>query len=398
MDGLNAAITGAIADAREGGIVDEAVPGDIGDGEEVSGEADESTAIDTEAVVVDEAAKAVEEAVTTTTTTEAKTEEEKAAEKAAAEKLEEEVPAKDARGRENKIPYSRHVKITENAVKKAFAPIAAAFGGKPEDFKPEAVVARLTKATEMEGQLAADAGIKNLLNTNPDMFIHRLAQAHPGYRKFAAILDGGTPDKTQQKTTVVADAGAGEEPQPDIEFKDEKGNVTGTTYSLTGMKKRDAWRDAQLRTSILTELKPLRDAHDNAAAAAANEAAMAPVIQAQIQEAATWKDWAAVAKEVEAVLVADGTQAQQTGKYGHTLRSAYLQVMNARLEKAAGEATTKAETAAAEARKKAIEEMKKRPASTSAKTTDGKGEEGSGPRSLIDVIKGEVAKVKGVRT
>ncbi len=384
---LEDAISGAISDAREEGIVDDPTPGESGDGEEVAPDAGEETpdAGEGEAVVEGEA-KPVEGDVKPEAKVEVKAEEKPAEEKAE----EEVVQAKDARGRENKIPYSRHVKITENAVKKAFAPIAAALGGKPEEFKPEAVIARLARATELEGIQAKDDGIKQLIDRDPDMFIHQLAQHHPGYRKFAALLDGKVAEKPAQKTEVAV---AGDEPEPDIEFKDADGNVTGTTYSLAGMKKRDAWRDAKLRESILQELKPLRDDHQ----ARANEAALEPVLKAQIAEAATWKDWAVVEKDVEAVLVADANQAQKTGKFGHNLRSAYLQVMNDRLEKAVGEATAKATEAATVARKKVVDELKRKPASTSAKTTDGKGEEQSGPRDLMDVIRGEVAKVKGSR-
>lgn len=405
MADLGAVISGALSEAREADNIPDAI--ETADGEETTGgeetdateadiEADADATADADAGDADasgdeedegdgEAEKKVVE----------KTDAEKKAEKDAADKAAKDAEdkegelgeAKDAKGRENKIPHSRVVKITASAVKKAIAPLAEALGLKPEEFKPEAVVAALTTGREAQVKVKANEGIERLIDASPDRFVAMLAQHHPGYKKFLSVITGGDPAVKPEAAKTVPT----EEPQPDMEIKNEKGEVTGKTYSLEGLKKRDEWRDAKILSQVREEFKPLTDAQ----AAAARTAELEPVVNQQLAAAAKWENWAELKAEVERILVEDGAQAAQNGgQYQHTLRSAYLQASNARLKAAADEAKANTEKIAKETREKVLKEVKARPKSTSVAGGTGKVDEPQGPRSLVDVIRGEVAKLK----
>ncbi len=405
MADLGAVISGALSEAREADNIPDAIEG--GDGETLTGgEEADATEADTEADAdatadadagdadasgdeEDEGDGEAEKKVVEKTDAEKKTEKD-AADKAAKDAEDKEAElgeAKDAKGRENKIPHSRVVKITASAVKKAIAPLAEALGLKPEEFKPEAVVAALTTGREAQVKVKANEGIERLIDASPDRFVAMLAQHHPGYKKFLSVIEGGAPAAGDKAAKIVPT----EEPQPDMEIKNEKGEVTGKTYSLEGLKKRDEWRDAKILSQVREEFKPLTDAQ----AAAARTAELEPVVNQQLAAAAKWENWAELKAEVERILVEDGAQAAQNGgQYQHTLRSAYLQASNARLKTAADEAKANIEKIAKETREKVLKEVKARPKSTSVAGGTGKVDEPQGPRSLVDVIRGEVAKLK----
>ena len=402
MADLGNVISGAITEARDADTIPEAT--EAPDGEEVAGseEADATadaegdagatttadTDADADADAGEEGKKPAEKVVVE------KTDAEKLAEKEAADKAAKDAEdkdaelgeAKDAKGRENKIPHSRVVKITAKAVRDDRAPLITALGIKPEEYKPEAVVAAITQGREAQIKVRANEGIERLIDASPDRFVSMLAEHHPGYKKFADVISGAAPVVPAK----VADASA-QEPPPDMEIKNDKGEVTGRTYSLEGLKKRDDWRDARLLQTVRDEFKPLTDAQ----AAAARTAELEPILARQLAEAATWENWNDLKAEVERILVEDGAQAARNGgQYAHNLRSAYLQAANAKLKTSAAEAKANAEKIAKETREKVLKEVKARPKSTSVVGGGGKGEEPTGPRSLIDVIKGEVAKIK----
>ncbi len=408
MADLGAVISGALSEAREAETIPE--PIETADGDEIAGGDDDAGADDAPAAEGDEApvveadadadeevdpdAAPAQKVVVEKTDAEKKAEKDakdakeaadKAAKDAEATKDEELGEAKDAKGRENKIPYSAVVRIKDTAVRKALAPIVEALGMKPEEFKPEMVVSALTAGREAQIKVKANQGIESLIDASPDRFVAMLAQHHPGYKKFLSVITGEPAPKTP------AEIAAAEEPKPDMPITNDKGEVTGHTYSLEGLKKRDAWRDAQILSQVRAEFKPLTDAQ----AAAARTAELEPIVAAQQAEAATWENWNDLKAEVERILVEDGANVAKTGgPYQHTLRSAYLQAANAKLKTSAAEAKANAEKIAKETREKVLKEVKARPKSTSIPGGGGKVDEPAGPRSLLQVIKDEVAKVK----
>jgi len=398
------AISGAMADAREEGILEDAAPGDFGDGvevqpateedegaeviEPVAGTGDEAAEIDAEVV----AAKAAEDKATADAAALAEKNKGKTPEQILKEEL---GPDKNAHGKENKIPHSRVVKIVDNQVAARMAPVAAALGLEAKDFTVDKVVARLAQAKDFEVEIQNNRNGEFLMDSNPEKFIRTLASHHPGYKKFVDLLDGVVKPAERAAEKPAVDPANDPEPQPDLPIKDDAGNVVGHTYTMKGMQKRDEWRDRQTEARILAnpKLKSVLDRDEAQARITAAE----PALKAQMDDARTWEGFSDSEAEILGVLVEDSKQAQVSGKYKHDLNSAYRKVVLPKLKAARELAEKNAKEAEALGRKKAIADIKKRPASTSIPANGGKTPESTGPRDLTDVIKEQVAALKGGR-
>lgn len=396
------AITGAMADAREEGILEDAAPGDTGDGVEVQPATEEDDAaegIEPAAKTDDDAAEpdaeAVAKAAADKATADAAALAEKNKGKTPEELLKEELgPDKNDRGRENKIPYSRVVKIVDNQVNARLDPVRQALGVEAKDFSVDKVVARLAEARTMETEIQNNRNGEFLMDSNPEKFIRTLAQHHPGYKKFVDLLDGTVKPTERAAEKPIINAND-PEPEPDFPLNDADGKEIGRTYSVAGMKKRDEWRDRQTEARILAnpKLKGIFDRDEAAARISAAE----PALRAQMDDARTWEGFSDNEQEILQVLVDDSAQAKVSGRYSHDLNSAYRKIVLPKLKAAREKAEKDAKEAEALGRKKAHAELKKRPASTSAPAAGSKTPESTGPRDLTDVIKEQVAALKGGR-
>lgn len=395
-------IAGAMSDARDEGVLEDAAVGDSGDGVEVQPATEDDAGAEevVEPVAQTDEEKATAEAAAATVKAEADAAAlaEKNKGKTPEQLLKEELGAeKNVHGKENKIPHSRVVKIVDNQVNARLDPVRAALGIEAKDFSVDKVVARITEAAAMETEIRNNRQGEFLMDSNPEKFIRTLAAHHPGYKKFVDLLDGTVAAPVVKAPVVAAvDPANDPEPQPDLPIKDDAGNIVGHTYTMKGMKARDEWRDRQTEARIFAnpKLKGVLDRDEAQARIAAAE----PGLRAQMEDAATWEGFTDSKDEILQVLVDDSKQAQVSGKYSHDLNSAYRKVVLPKLKAARELAEKNAKEAEALGRKKALAEVKKRPASTSAPAGGGsKAPESTGPRDLTDIIREQVAGLKGGR-
>lgn len=170
-------------------------------------------------------------------------------------------------GRENRLPHSRVVKISQNAVKKEIARVAKELGLDKADVSTEDVIASLTerktKFTEYEQKAAHAELVDKLMSGDGDEFIRQLAQASPErYSKFAKVLEAVQEQQQQQQTRTDEDA----EPQPDFDLGDGQ-----MTYSMAGLAKLREWDRRQAAKEAAkhfdSRLKPIEDERQAAAKA-----------------------------------------------------------------------------------------------------------------------------------
>lgn len=174
------------------------------------------------------------------------------------------IKSKDARGGENKIPFSRVLKINENAVKKAKGEWEATI------LKPVT-----QKANLYEERLNAIAETERIQFEEPRRFITMLT-AIPGYRQLFDEISGGKFTAGGERVAKPADgtnlAPDANDPMPTADAKDEHGKVVGWTHE--GMEKRFAWERRQAakvavetaKADLAKEFKPLRDRFDSVTA------------------------------------------------------------------------------------------------------------------------------------
>lgn len=141
------------------------------------------------------------------------------------------------------IPFAEHSKILTNTREKARAEVTAEFErdyGWAKGVNPQA--------------FQDIKGIATRLATNPIEFYQWLGSqlaAHPTY---------GHHFQSQ----VAGRAAANAEPEPDVQIRDDVGNVVGTTYSAKRLAERDNWREQRLKAELGRQIEPLRAAHENA--------------------------------------------------------------------------------------------------------------------------------------
>jgi len=251
-DELTGIIEAAVADAHEGGIVDEALVVETLDGDgnaEVvaEGDGDEGAEVvdpNAEGAEVtegdDEPAAVIKEPVKEKELTEV--------EKILAEAG---ITAPKPGQKDNKIPYTRTVKIVGNALKKQ-ADTHAAF-----------VTESTGKLTAAEARVKTFEAADKLADSDPDRYMQILATINPAYKKFL------TPGVAEP---VIAAPVGEKAPGPDMKFDD--GSVG---YSPEQAQKREDWIIAQAAEKGYTRAKadfekqfgPIKQKWDSEAATAA---------------------------------------------------------------------------------------------------------------------------------
>lgn len=355
------AIEGALAAAREDGA--------LGGDESV----DETPAEDTEVVEGESSAEGEveetpEEGAKTTdgeTTEEETTEEPEEGTEEETTDEDEEVdpdlgPAKDKRGNENKIPHSRVVKMVGKKVTKAVSEVtgvvARSLGLDPTKVTSENLGEALGQVVHMRERLSGFDEIEPIMRMDGDTFVQMLAEANPEqYGKFLAVLEADfNPNATR-------DAAAKEEPQPDVSITLPDG-TKGMTYSLAQLNKRDQFREAQFLAKIEKQfeqkfgkrIKPFEDARTAEQKVKDQQNTLATNIKNLLDEARA--DWDGFGENEEAIRT-EYNKISKAVPMGRALRQAWQKVV---LSKYKG---TKART-----RQETMEELRKAPKSTSAKS------------------------------
>lgn len=286
------------------------------------------------------------------------------------------------RKRENAIPHSRVQKMIAKkqaqAEQAVITQIAQSLGiSKAEaelklDDITGALTERSTKMTDYEARLKVAEQVDHIMATDPDRLIQMLAQADPRYARFAKVLEAAA---SAAATQVDDDP----EPQPDYDL----GNGQ-MTYSLEGMRKRDAWKERQIEKKLLgkldEKLSPYEQERQQRETAQRRDALTrdaSAAINARLTKAR--QSWPQFTEHEDAIATAI-TQNPQL-----TLEDAYMQVVMPKL--------------AADRQKlwqEFIAEQNKHPHSTSATTaaaataapTDGK------PKSTADIARRVMASMK----
>lgn len=275
---------------------------------------------------------------------------------------------KDSRGRENRIPHSRVVKIVENAKKKAIAEREAARDAELRktfglaDDAPLELAPIHDRLKTYEQQMA---NVERLIQESPERFIQHLAEINPAYAVYLQKPAATATEKLTQPT---------DEPEPDIDLGDGR-----RTYSLEGLRKREAWireqavKEAEER--ITKRFAPIEQQYKARTVATQAEQRA----NAMLAEAAAWEGFTEHKDEILAVL-------QNDKERKHTLDSAYRKVVIPKL-RADREAM----------RKTLLEEINAKPKATAAPVAAAvpAKKADDGPRDLHDVIR-EAAQAKGI--
>jgi hypothetical protein len=152
------------------------------------------------------------------------------------------------RKRENAIPHGRVKQMIAKRERAVIAEVAKAFGiSKAEaELKLEDLTGHATehsgRMTSYEQRLQEVQAVEAVIAADPDRFISMLAMANPAYQKFAAVLQQAA---SQAHTDPRTQGDEDPEPQPDYDL----GNGQ-FTYSLDGLKQRDAWKERQLEKKL----------------------------------------------------------------------------------------------------------------------------------------------------
>lgn len=170
-------------------------------------------------------------------------------------------------GRENRIPYSRVKKIVEKAEKEALAPY-------------HKQIAELTpKIQDYESRLNQVAQFEHVLVNEPQKFMEMLSTI-PAYQGFfSAIneLQQRAVGQAQQQTQTVDN-----DPMPGPD------DAESGTYTLQGLQTLLEWQSRQVESRVTKQVEdryaPIRQEWD----ANRRLQELAPVVQAQIDDARKW--------------------------------------------------------------------------------------------------------------
>ena len=207
-------------------------------------------------------------------------------------------------GRDHWIPRSKVVAMIESGLKKR----AETFAKEKADFE-----ARL----KSEGEEAAQARrFRQMMEQDPRGLLARLAELDPRYKAFL--------EPPQAAPAAHPPAEDDPEPPPDIDLGNGR-----ATYSLDGLRKRDAWQRRQMEKVIEERMRPvteLRERAERRQAEARVERQLEERSAAQITRAKSWPHWSEVESEVVRLLKEDSSRSEQTGQPMQLdLHSAYMQ-------------------------------------------------------------------------
>lgn len=273
------------------------------------------------------------------------------------------IPALTITGRENRVPHSRVKQMVEKTRKETEDRVRKELEGAttPKITEYE------TKIKDYEERLSRVSQFENIIENDPRQFLDMLSKV-PAYKQFfeyigqlAAAQQGTQP--TQQPH--LSDAGM---PQPDQTLSDGS-----KVYSMEGLRARDEWLAKQIEeravTQAETRLSQRYAPMEQAFQAQAQQAKVIPIIQKQIADARTWPQFNENEAAIIAALKADPTL---------SLDAAYRGVVHPILM-----------TNRDDMRKSILEELKKKPLSTSAPTSPSRpAPPQAGKQSLDDIISG----------
>ena len=269
-------------------------------------------------------------------------------------------------GRENRIPYSRVKKIVERNTRETEARLRKELDVSPKITEYE------TKVRDYEGRLERVAQFEHILENDPKQFLQMLSGV-PAYKEFFDYLTQvGKGGSTEPKSESYFDNAS--MPQPDQTLSDGS-----TVYSMEGLARRDEWLARQIEDKVIKQTEarlsrryaPIEQDYQ----AQQRIAAAVPVVQQQISDARTWPMFT----DNEPAIVA-ALQANQK----LSLEGAYRQVVYPKLQ-----------TNRDEMRKSILEEIKKKPTSTSVVGSASRPRQvGAGKRSLEEIIAEQAATLK----
>jgi len=272
-------------------------------------------------------------------------------------------------GRENRIPYSRVKKIVARAEQEATAKAKKDLEATPQ---PK-LVEYETKVKDYEDRLGKVAQFEQMIEFQPKEFLNFLSTI-PAYKEFFDHINQlATAQQQAQPKTEEAYLDPATMPQPDEKLSD--GSMV---YSLAGLAKRDEWLARQIEAKALAaaeariaqRYKPMEDQWQ----AEQRRQQAIPLIQKQIAEARTWPGFVDSEAEIIEALKADPNL---------TLEAAHRKIVVPKLE-AKIQASQPDRN---KMRQEILEELKRKPVSTSAPTSQVKPQTPSaGNRSLEDII------------
>lgn len=303
------------------------------------------------------------------------------------------MPAVGQHGRENRIPYSRVKKITEKAVNELAENVLGrklAPGEKAADvvkqYAAEIPVMR-EKVTDYEARLERVGQFEDIIQNKPKDFI-KMLQKLPQYEGFFSWIRSLRQDG---HVTTGGDGTAGQAaqaamesdqmPEPDQALED------GTkVYSLDGLKQLLLWNSKDTERRVLGQVEsqyaPIRSEFQQRREAAQREMverqqyeAALPVIRRQIEDAKTWPMFSENEDAISEALAADESL---------SLEGAYRKVV---LPKILSDRQAM--------RQQVMKEIKTAPRAASVPSnTAQKATPSTGPKSLEDVIREQVATLK----
>lgn len=264
--------------------------------------------------------------------------------------------------RENRIPHSRTVKIFGNAKKKWETTV----------LQP-ALKERDTKLAEASERLTRIDAVEHLISTDPDQYLKELAAVNPAYQKFLSP----STEKPEVETVPADDP----RPAPDAKFPDG-----GVGYSEEGLQKLLDWTRRQAERAVegrvSKELDKRLSPFERDREAQQFITRTGPIIRAQIATVA--KRWGPLFDDP--ANQAEITKLMATDK-SITLDGAAATVLIPKLQSDRNKI-----------RAELLKEINTRPAAASHSTavaTGGKAD-ASAPRSIEDVIIGEIDR-SGIR-
>lgn len=296
-------------------------------------------------------------------------------------------PAKDDKGKENKIPHSRVVKISANAAKKAVLDLVSSVAEvvgfdktkvTPENFS-QAMQSVAGEVVTLRGRVAAMDELGPIMESDGEAFIRILAKSNPEqYERFLAVIDGGEGGK--KPTATEEDP----EPLPDIPYTLPDG-TKGTTYSLEGQRKREAWLIRNVKREIMADydkrLKPIEDEKKTIAQTERENQQLAINLKDLIDEMRTYEGFT----ENEPAIQTHLATIDKKVPFSKAIRQAYNAVVVKKLK-----------DDAANARTKAMEELKKagRPTGTPVGGAQPKKKEGTARGEGGEVVSGTEAAIR----
>lgn len=284
-------------------------------------------------------------------------------------------PAKDKRGRENKLPHSRVLELVDKAKKgsavETIGVVAKTLGldvakVTAENFEPT-IKAIHTEMTTLRGRIEGMDIIEPIMRKDGDAFIRMLAETNPEqYAKFAEWLDSGGV------ATVATPAAKDDpKPEPDAEITLPDGSK-GKTFSAEGYEKYMAWLRRDITREVEAKydkrIKPFETARDNATKQAQTQTEILTALDDLLEEANTWHGFTENKDTIQAAMA----DVDKKIPMGRAMRIAYQKVV-----------VEKMKTDRATMRAEIMKELKKAPKST--QVTGGVGRD----KSQKPVVRGE---------